>query len=342
MAMQLAIPGHFKQHKVGEVYRVDYAQRADDARKWRRDNKLRPAGSDRVKIGLMLIDVQNTFCIPGFELFVAGRSGNGAVDDNCRLVQFIYRELNNISGIDASMDTHRVMQIFHPYWWVNDAGEHPPAYTMISSSDVRNNKWRVNPEVVAMMPTVNAVWLQQAAKDYVEQLEQAGKYLLTIWPYHAMLGGIGHALVSSVEEAMFFHSVTRSAPAGFEIKGGNPITENYSVLSPEVRVLLKNTIAQKNVEFIKRLMNYDYLFIAGQAGSHCLAWTIEDLLTEILAKDPALAQKVYVLRDCTSPVVVPAMDFTDNMNQAFARFENEGMHLVESTTAIADMPGIHL
>ena len=34
---------------------------------------------------------------------------------------------------------------------------------------------------------------------------QSGKYELTVWPFHALLGGIGHALVSAVEEAIFFH-----------------------------------------------------------------------------------------------------------------------------------------
>lgn len=42
---------------------------------------------------LLLIDVQNTFCIPSFELFVGGQSGTGAVEDNRRLCEFIYRNL---------------------------------------------------------------------------------------------------------------------------------------------------------------------------------------------------------------------------------------------------------
>ena len=54
----------------------------------------------------MLIDVQNTFCIPDFELYVGGRSGHGAVEDNIRLCEFIYRNLGNITHITATMDTH--------------------------------------------------------------------------------------------------------------------------------------------------------------------------------------------------------------------------------------------
>ncbi|MCZ0904712.1 isochorismatase, partial [Microcoleus sp. HI-ES] len=137
-------------------------------------------------------------------------------------------------------------------------------------------------------------------------------YPLTIWPYHSMLGGIGHALVSAVEEAIFFHTIARNSQALFEIKGGNPLTENYSVLRPEVLDGFDgNPIAEKNAKFIDKLLDFDEIIIAGQAKSHCVAWTIDDLLTEILTRDPNLAKKVYLLEDCTSPVVVPGVvDFT--------------------------------
>ena len=77
----------------------------------------------------------------------------------------------------------------------------------------------------------------------------------------------------------------------------------------------------------------------GQAASHCFAWTMEHLRKEILAQDPALAKKVYVVRDCTSPVVIPGIvDFTDMANAAFDRFSQSGMNLVESTTPIDSWP----
>ena len=55
-----------------------------------------PAAEDRFRVALVVVDVQNTFCTPGFELFVAGRSGTGALDDSRRLCEFVYRNL----GID--------------------------------------------------------------------------------------------------------------------------------------------------------------------------------------------------------------------------------------------------
>jgi nicotinamidase-related amidase len=71
--------------------------------------------------------------------------------------------------------------------------------------------------------------------------------------------------------------------------------------------------------------------IAGQAKSHCVAWTIADLLDDLRKEDPALAQKIYLLEDCTSPVVVPGADYTEQADAAFARFAEAGMHLVKST-----------
>ena len=69
---------------------------------------------------------------------------------------------------------------------------------------------------------------------YTRALAQGGKYDLTIWPYHALLGGIGHALVSAVEEAIFFHGVARLASPDFQVKGEHRLTEHYSMLGPEV------------------------------------------------------------------------------------------------------------
>jgi nicotinamidase-related amidase len=342
---QLPIPGFFDSKKVGEVWRVPYQERAKDAKIWAQKNQIHPAAKDKTKICLMVIDTQNTFCLPDFELFVAGKSGTGAIDDNIRLCEFIYHNLDVITEIAPTMDTHTVMQIFHPIFWINDAGEHPiPAATMISLEDVQKGVWKVNPALSYSIAKGNYLGLQHHALHYVKKLSEEGKYLLTVWPYHAMLGGIGHALVSAVEEAIFFHNIARHSQTNFEIKGGNPLTENYSVLRPEVLDdATGRPIAQKNTRFLQKLLEFDAVIIAGQAKSHCVAWTIDDLLTEILAQDPNLAKKVYLLEDCTSPVVVPGViDFTPQADAAFQRFAQAGMHLVKSTEPLATFPGLDI
>ncbi len=327
---QLPIPNFFNYKKVGEIWQVPYQQRATEAKIWANQHNIQPANTDKTRICLLLIDVQNTFCIPGFELFVGGKSGNGAVEDNIRLCEFIYRNLGIITEIIATMDTHTAMQIFHPIFWVNNKGENPSPMTMISLADIEKGMWKVNPDVA---PNINNYdYLQIYAKHYVKKITQNGRYLLTIWPYHSMLGGIGHSLVSSVEEALFFHNIARSSQTVFELKGSNPLTENYSVLSPEVlEDSQEKSIAYKNSKLLNKLLEFDKIIIAGQAKSHCVAWTIEDLLTKILIRDVSLTEKIYLLDDCTSPVVVPnVINFTEQAEMAFNRFADAGMQIITS------------
>lgn len=334
----LPVPDFFNPSRVGEVWSVPYQQRAAEAKAWAKTHHIVPAAEDGRRLCLLLIDVQNTFCIPGFELFVGGRSGQGAVDDNRRLGEFIYRNLGQITTITATLDTHQAMQVFHPQFWVDAEGENPPPMTIIHHDDVVQGKWRVNPAVAANLTTSHD--LQEYALHYTKTLDDRGKYPLTIWPYHSMLGGIGHALVPAIEEACFFHTIARESQTRFELKGSNPLTENYSVLSPEVMEDGQGrAIAQKNTPLIQTLRSFDGVIVAGQAKSHCVAWTVADLLSDIEATDPALAQKVYLLDDCASAVVVPGVvDFTDQAEDTYQRFAAAGMHRVQSTTAIADWP----
>lgn len=340
---ELPIPPHFTPERVREVWRVPYEQRAREAAGWARHYEIRLAADDRYTICLVLVDVQNTFCIPGFELFVGGRSGTGAVDDNRRLCEFIYRNLGLITQICPTMDTHQAMQIFHAAYLVDDRGEHPAPFTSITEEDVRTGRWRFNAAVGPSLQ-IDEGYGQRHLLHYTRKLKESGKYDLTVWPYHAMLGGIGHALVPAVEEAVFFHAIARYSQPDVHVKGQNPLTEHYSVLGPEVVEGPEGAqIAQKSDKFFQKLLAFDAVVIAGQAKSHCVAWTIDDLLGEVLARDRRLVEKVYLIEDCTSAVVMPGVvDYTDQADAAFQRFADAGMHVVRSTDPVASWPGIRL
>ena len=328
----LLIPQFFDPGTVGSVWRIPYEERARQARDWARQHGLQPAAADTTKIRLMLIDVQNTFCIPDFELYVGGRSGRGAVEDNIRLSEFIYRHLGEITHITATMDTHLTMQIFHAMFFVDEDGNHPAPYTDIHVSELREGRWVFNPALAAEFD-IAPEYGQQMVIHYAEALAKTGKYALTVWPYHAMLGGIGHALVSSVAEALFFHSVARIAQTEIVTKGESPFTENYSVIGPEVLTgPMDEPLGFHDQRFIQELQECDKLIIAGQAKSHCVAWTVSDLLDDIMLADAQLAKKVYLLEDCTSPVVVPGVvDHTEAADAAYEWFAKAGMHIVKST-----------
>jgi nicotinamidase-related amidase len=333
----LPLPDFYQPDRVGEIWRVPYEARSQQARAWAETHQIQPASADQKRICLLAIDVQNTFCIPEFELFVGGKSGTGAVEDTRRLCEFVYRNLNRITTIIPTLDTHRAMQIFHPVFWVNAAGAHPvPIATQITLSDIESGVWRVNPAIATSLGYATDEPLQAHALHYTRQLTQNGKFPLTVWCYHSMLGGIGHALVPAFEEACFVHTIARNAQTQFELKGENFLTENYSILRPEVMTGAEGSpIAQKNTRLIQQLLDFDAVYIAGQAKSHCVAWTIDDLLREIQSTDPTLAQKIYLIEDASSPVVVPGVvDFTKLADTAYQRFAAAGMTLVRSTDAI--------
>ncbi|HAY83764.1 MAG TPA: hypothetical protein DCY42_02255 [Chloroflexi bacterium] len=129
--------------------------------------------------------------------------------------------------------------------------------------------------------------------------------------------------------------MARTSQPDIEIKGDDPFTEHYSVIGPEVRTdAFGKPIGYHKQKFIHKLEQFDATLIAGQAKSHCVASTISDLLIDISKTDPALAERVYLLEDCTSPVVVPGMDYTGQADAAFARFAEAGMKIIRTTDAV--------
>ena len=152
--MSLPVPPHHEPESVGRVFRVPYAERASEARDWAEVHGIAPAAEDGTRTALLLVDVQNTFCLPEFELFVGGRSGRGALEDNERLCAFLYRNLGRITQVVTTLDTHTAVQIFHPVFWVDGDGGHPEPHTVISREDVESGRWQVNPSLEdAVRPT---------------------------------------------------------------------------------------------------------------------------------------------------------------------------------------------
>lgn len=337
--------GFYDPSLVTELRFIDWKGLEGRALDLRQRHGLRAVARDNVQVGMLVIDNQYTFCHPGAELFVGGRSGTGAVDDSRRVVEFVYRNLGILSGLHCTLDTHRSYAIFHSSFLVNADGQHPGDFTLVSLADIRGGVWQPSPHMCSALG-LSLPGAHKYLEHYCGALEKAGRYQLTIWPYHAMLGSEGHAVVSGLQEAAHVHAIARGAQTGYEVKGTHPLTENYSVLGPEVLLGPNGKPlpgVQRNAQFIEKLLKYGVLVIAGQAKSHCVAWTIADLLDDIVKKDPALARKVYLLEDCTSPVVVPGViDYTNDADEAFAKFADAGMHLVRSTDPIDTWPGVNL
>ncbi len=339
----LPLPGHYDpRHAIDADYHVaniDHLQK--QAEVWKNEHVLTPVAGDKTRTHLLIIDDQVDFSFPSGALYVAGHQGQSAMDAHHRLVQFIYQNLHRISQITCTLDTHLPYQIFFTgAHWRTD-GSHPEPHTMITAADYHSGKYRPNPALAKQLG-VDPVWLQRQFTHYCEQLEHAGKYQLYLWPYHCLLGSNGHRLAGVVEEARLFHCFARGAENKPEIKGGNPLTEHYSIFAPEVTTCWDGQPipgAQRNVRLLKTLLEADMVILAGLASSHCVKESIADLLGEIKRQDPRLAKKVYILRDCTAAVVVPGgMDFTADAERAMQNFADAGMNLVRSTDPIDAWP----
>lgn len=340
--MTLPIPSHFvAKHAADWNYRPDAATLAASAGSWRAQHEIKPAAADETRVHLLLIDVQKDFCFPEGTLYVAGRTGTGAVDDSRRIAELIYRNLDVITDITTTLDTHLAYQIFFASFWLDKQDNPLQPFRVITAAQIAAGEVRPNPAMAKWLCGGNYTWLCKQVEFYCKELERAGKYQLYLWPPHCLLGSDGHALAGVIHEARMFHAYARTAQSHVEVKGGNPLTENYSVLRPEVTSRFDGMpLAQRNTQFIQTLLSSDAVVIAGQAASHCVKSTIDDLLTEILAQDASLAKKVYLVTDCMSAVTVPdgkgglAADFTADADQALQRFAAAGMHLVTSTNPI--------
>ena len=339
MKTPLPIPAFFDGTRAADYqYRPDAAILATAAATARAQHAIRPAAADETRVHLLLIDVQKDFCFPEGTLYVAGRSGTGAVDDSRRIAEFIYRNVGALTDITTTMDTHLAYQIFFPSFWLDQADAPLAAHRVVTSDQIASGEVRPNPAMAKWLCNGNYTWLCKQVLHYTRELERAGKYQLYLWPPHCLLGSDGHALAGVIHEARLFHAFARTAQSNVEVKGGNPLTENYSVLRPEVLSRFDgNALAQRNTQFIQTLLAADAVVIAGQAASHCVKSTIDDLLGEISSQDPALAKKVFLLTDCMSAVTVPdgkggfAVDFTAQAETALQKFADAGMHLVRST-----------
>ncbi|MFZ5471979.1 MAG: nicotinamidase, partial [Myxococcota bacterium] len=257
--MALPLPDFYDPRQVSQLYLERATQVAAAGEAYARQHRLLPSAHDQRRIAVFGIDAQVAFCTPGASLFVPG-----AVEDTRRAIEWIYRNLGRLTALHFSLDTHRIFQIFHPAWWVDSEGRHPPPFTPIFHEEVRAGRWR---------PTSHPT----ESTEYTQKLEATGKYVLTIWPYHALLGGLSHALVPALMEAAIFHAAARGQPTHFEMKGTHPLTENYSVLSPEVTELGGQVVGGFNASFVERLMELDRVYVFGQAKSHCVLATLRDL-----------------------------------------------------------------
>ena len=293
--------------RIGTLFHPDAAAIAAEARA----AGLPPAELDRRRVLLLIVDMQVDFCHAGGALSVPG-----ALGDLQRLIAFIHRNAAQITQVICSLDSHHAFQIFHPAWWVDANGAHPPPFTLVTPADVDAGRWR---------PLLQPEW----SRGYVHRLERESKKRLTIWPYHVPIGGVGNALDPELWSAVFWHAIARRRSPQWLMKGEIPETEHYSIFRPEIEVD-GHPQGRLNRELMATVEAGDLLVVAGEASSHCVLETLEDLVTAFGSRADRLA-RIRLLTDCTSPVPHPQIDFGAIAAERFRDLAAQGLQLARST-----------
>lgn len=300
-------PSFYDPERIGALFAPDMAEIEQAAIQ----AGLPPVSPDEPQVHLLLVDMQVDFCHEQGSLYVPG-----ALGDLRRVIEFIFRNAAAISQITCSLDSHLPNQIFSPVWWADAEGRHPAPFTIITAADVDAERWR---------PLSEPEW----SRYYVRELEVEAKKQLTIWPYHTLIGSNGHTLDGELWSAVAWHALARRVAPHWMIKGSEPRTEHYSIIQPEIHVP-GSPQGGKNQAALDMLAAADLVVIAGEASSHCVLETVEDLVNEF-GGQPGMLEKFLVLQDCTSPVAHPEIDFGALAEQRFAEFARQGLRLANST-----------
>jgi nicotinamidase/pyrazinamidase len=305
----------------------------------------------RLKIDLLLIDPQKDFIdTPGFRMDPAtgkpilGKDNKpiplmgslpviGSYQDMQRMATFIRRAGPKLNDIHVTMDCHRLMDVAHPAWWravdATKAGgmdmrTMPTPGTQISESDI-GTKWSpVIPQVYGR----NAV---EYFKEYVSTLEKTGKYKHTIWPPHCLIGTSGNNIQDDVAAALVEWEEQNIAVVDYVTKGSNPYTEHFGAVEAEVPDPHDpSTMLNKNL--VDTLEKTDMVFLGGEALSHCLRSTVEQIASNFSSDS---IKKLCLLIDCSSPVIIPGViDFTADAQKFVAEMQKRGMKVAKSTDVL--------
>ncbi len=259
------------------------------------------------KTHLIIIDPQNDFCDPMGNLFVPG-----AEMDMDRLSELIKRGENKIHSIHCTLDSHHTYDISHPVFWRDKLKNNPLPFTIISKEDVLKGKWMTaDPK------------LRDYGEEYVSQLKNNQRYPLCIWPPHCLIGTSGHSIVPELSERLLTWENSQYKAVNYIIKGDNFKTEHYSAIQADVPIP-DDSSTLLNKKIIKSLETADEIVFAGEASSHCLKFTVEDIANNINNEQ---IKKMVLLTDCCSPVYGFEKESEDFIKAMIAK----GMQISNST-----------
>jgi len=263
------------------------------------------------KNALLIIDAQNDFCVATGALSVPG-----ADKDMNRLANFIDRNKSKIEYIGLTQDSHMVIDISHPPFWEDKDGNFPAPFTIITAEDVKSGKWTPR-------------FYPKAALKYLEDLEAQKEFPHCIWPVHCIDGSEGAAIYAPLMKSVIDWSTSQCLFHKIVKKGIHPLTEHFGVFQANIPIPGEDG-TQLNDRLIKILNDYDDIYFAGEAKTHCVATSLK----QSMKFDKTLAQKFIVLEDCMSSVkgeAAPGITFDDLAQPIYDEAKSIGIKFAKST-----------
>lgn len=288
-----------------------------------------------LKTHLVIIDPQNDFMdipaskgdpvgltLPDGTQFRSTLPVPGALADMGRVAHLVDRIGKRLDDIHVTLDSHRVIDVAHPGFWRDADGNRPAPFTLITHAEIKSGMWSPRSQAY-----------RQRMLDYTAELERAGKFILMIWPEHCLIGSWGHNVVDVLRTSLAKWERDSFATIDFVTKGTNTFTEHYGALMAEVPDPADPS-TQLNGGFLSVLQEADIIAIAGEASSHCVATTIQQIVDNI--GDQHLP-KIHILKDCMSPVPQSpgSPDFPAIAEQFLADMQARGLVLTTSTDFLA-------
>lgn len=271
---------------------------------------------------LLVIDAQNDFCDLPDDACPRDAAGAlvkpalpvpGAHADMLRLAAFIDAAADAIGDITLTLDSHHRIDIAHPPFWQHADGSPVAPFTPIDAAAVRAGTF---------LPRVPEAF--DRALHYVDELERRGRYTLMVWPVHCEIGSWGHAVHAAVRAA-YNRWEERTLHAVHKVmKGSNPWTEHYSAVIAEVPDA-GDPGTQLNRRLVEHVAAATRLVIAGEAGSHCVRATTEDLVQHVGGD----LGRIALLTDCMSPVT----GFETAQREFLAAMRARGVRLLTCSEA---------
>ena len=270
---------------------------------------------------LLLIDPQVDFC-EGGALAVPG--GQAALDN---VAGFIKRFGNQLDEIVITLDSHNLLHIAHPIWFLQDGKEPDPFTTVMEDNGTisfgsldANGDFHQSGTGTTRHPGF-ADWTIK----YLKELNDSNRYPHMLWPPHCLIGTPGACMVSSIIDATQEWERKQFGVVSKVTKGSDIKVEHFGALRAEVENPA-NPETKVNSHFLQLLSDPDAtIYGAGLARGHCLANTCRDTADEFDGN--SFCERFVLLEDGTADVAN-----LEHLGQSFVDdFTARGMKTAKTT-----------